>query len=284
MADPKHHLPHRLVIAADPGILERLDPAEGVLIHDDADVVIATHQRMGERLKQIHFKGPLSDAVRIQKHEKQIVKVFADSKNHLIQEAKHLREKPFLVCPSYPVQTREDISMVTSMGLAVDLVHILDHLPPAAARDILEYYLHTEALSVPIEPFHAVLLSKMTNANLSLWHLNLVYPGQFLYADHRGLAEDPDELRRGEYMFVFTPPGDHPKATGRDSSLQDFFDSLPRRHPQCLACRHYHICAGWGVYKKESCGLWIDLLDALQSASRELRALESFDRDNPSGS
>ena len=250
-----------------------LQPAVCILKQDDIAVIQHLNAAHGKAIKQIHYSGAIDRAADIRPGKNQVVKVMMSRKDHLAVAGKILQNKGFYICPQFPVSSLEDISAITSAGLAVDLIYILDTVTPALAEVILDHYLHASSLEVPVQPFHAILQAKMNNSHISLWHLNKIYPGLFYHVDRLGMSEEPQELAAGNYHYVFSDPDGEPQPTGRLSAAQQFLNSIPDRHPSCLACAHFHICTSWAVYKKNSCPMWTAILNTIQTASRDLQRM-----------
>jgi hypothetical protein len=139
---------------------------------------------------------------------------------------------------------------------------------------ILDFYLHEPALTIPIEPFHSILMSKLKRQPLHLWNLYLIFPGLFLHADHTGIAEEPDMLRNKEYIYLIDGENREFKRnkdkTKKKSSLKRYFESIPKKHPDCMSCAHFHLCFSWAKYKKDSCGKWMMILDRIQANAKEI--------------
>ena len=251
-----------------------------VFINDNIQLINAMNEKYGEKIVQINFTGEINKSLEIKNVDKQLVKIFPQNKKAIIKISKSLKEKKFLIYPDYPISKLEDISMISSMGLTVDLIPIIETIDFDTSLEILDYYLHNRNLKVPIEPFHSILISKLLKKTKTIWNMNLTNPDLFYYSDGEGLSEDTKNLKNRIYLYLVQH---RPKAflkQGNRSSLESFFKSLPETHPKCLACPHFHMCIAWALYQKDTCAKWKKILSILQEASREIQVLEKFEKDH----
>lgn len=283
MSDRKNDFSRKFVVSDQDKLLDFPDIQQFILLESQIDEVIRVNRAFGHKINQINFTGSLEDGLKINKRENQIVKIFPDSEREIIRHAKNLKEKNFFFCPEYPIKKVEHVSLISSMGFVADLVHIIDGLDTSLSMEILDFYLHSQSLSIPIEPFHTILLSKIRQSKTTLWNMNLMNPNLFFYSDGTGLSESPEALTRKEYQFTIDYQNQIFIPTSRKSRLEKFYRALPREHPECLACPHFHLCFSWAVYNKNSCEKWTKILTLLQDASREIQALEKFDREHGIG-
>lgn len=212
----------------------------------DADAFI---EHYNDSLRQVHLDAGNGSALPRFTGRKPVRKFFAQSKEEVIRRSSELKQGHWLVCPRFPIETPRDVSFITAMGIAVDLLYLVDELPEALVVDILKFYLHHPSLSVPVEPFHSILMAILEKKPLNLWSLHLLFPGVFSYVDENGIASSPDLL----------------------SKIDGYLKSLPRKEPACMSCAHFHTCFGWARYQKDTCGKWKTLLDILQRNAREIK-------------
>jgi hypothetical protein len=205
-----------------------------------------------DKVKQVHFHGKIADLKYLRNDFLGVIKVFAQTKHEVIKQSKMLKEKKCFVCPEFPIEKLEDISFITSMGIAVDLLYTIDHMNKEVVLKIVDHYLYFPSLNIPIEPFHSILMSILKEKKLQIWNLHLMFPGLFFHVDNTGVKEDPNEA-------------------GRENSLKEYFESIPKDYPGCMSCAHFHVCFSWGKYKKDSCFLWKEILDRLQSSAKEIQ-------------
>lgn len=176
---------------------------------------------------------------------KQVSRYFAPTKEEVITRSQELKEGGWLVCPEFPLEKPEDITFITSMGIAVDLLYRIDQMDEALLIKLVEFYLHHPSLTVPVEPFHSILMAKMQRRPLLIWHLHSRFPGSFFQVEGNDQPVEDEELKR-------------------------YFQELPAAFPNCMSCRHLNICFAWAKYGKDSCQKWKALLDVLQKNAREL--------------
>lgn len=191
--------------------------------------------KYGDKIKQVHLHGKIAELEYLHKDFHGVIKVFSGNKEDVIRHAKTLQERRCYICPEFPVEKLTDISAVTSMGIAVDLLYRVDHMEQDTVLQILDHYLHHTTLETPVEPFHFILMSKLKQRKVTLWHLHLFSSGRF----------------------------------------KKYFESIPRKHPGCMSCRHFHFCFSWARYKKDTCELWQAILDLIQENAAEIRKLLS---------
>jgi hypothetical protein len=209
-------------------------PVENALVHkmtlSDKDVKAMDRlvSMYDDKIRQVHIHGNIGDLARLSTDYRGLIKVFAASKKEIIRHSKMLKERRCLICPEFPVEKVEDISFIAAMGIAVDLLYRIDQMDMDTVLRILNYYLHHRPLNIPIEPFHSILMSRLRKEKLSLWNLHLKFPGM----------------------------------------LKEYFESIPRNHPGCMSCAHFHFCFSWARYKKDTCDIWKEVLDRLQANAR----------------
>ncbi len=187
--------------------------------------------KYGDKIKQVHLHGKIAELEYLNKDYSGMIKIFAGNKEDVIRHSRMLQERMCYICPEFPVEKLVDVSFITSMGIAVDLLYRIDHMEGAAVLQILNHYLHHTPLEIPVEPFHYILMSKLKEREVTLWHLHLLSSGR----------------------------------------LKKYFESIPRKHPGCMSCSHFHFCFSWAKYKKETCELWQAILDIIQKNAAEIK-------------
>jgi hypothetical protein len=257
----------------------------GVILIDnqakDIDRLISAYtdgSQNKDKVRQVHVHGKIEDSLHIRENFRGVVKVFTEAKREIIRNSKALNERKWYICPVYPVEKREDISFITSMGIAVDLLYQIEQMKEEVILNILDYYLHHPSLSIPIEPFHAILMSKLKRRPLHLWNLYLIFPGLFFHVDDTGIAEEPDKLKKRDYLFFIDGETHEFKKNaeknGSESRLKGYFETIPKNHPGCMSCAHFHCCFSWAKYKKDSCRQWKMILDRIQANAREIERIK----------
>jgi len=261
-----------------------------ILVNQNAKALGQLINQYRDKVKQVHYHGKLSDSLDFRTNFKKVVKVFAAEKEEIIRHAKVLREQTCYICPQYPVEKIEDISLIISMGIAVDLLYQIDHMEKAVILQILDLYLHHPSLDIPVEPFHSILMSKLKNTKLHLWDLHLMFPGRYFYVDDTGITggvtpptcygvyqkgKVTGDNNKKDYLFLIDWKNHEFKEVNgkihNKNSLKKYFEAIPKKHPQCVSCEHFHFCFSWGKYKKDTCSLWKEILDKLQGSAREIK-------------
>lgn len=187
--------------------------------------------KYGDKVKQIHVHGKIENLKYFNNHFHGVVKVFARNKEEVIKNSKLLLEKKCYICPEFPVENLVDISFITSMKIAVDLLYRIDHMGKDTVLNILNHYLHHASLAAPVEPFHSILMSRLKERKISIWSLHQLSPGQ----------------------------------------LNGYFESIPQEHPVCMSCIHFPFCFAWAKYEKDTCNLWQSILDCLQRNAKQIK-------------
>ena len=256
---------------------------DGVIIDAGAEDYFTLLDKYGDKVRQLHLNGSGAgrggDAfpglpANAKKGLPRVLKYFAQSKEEVIRYSQPLKEKNWLVCPLFPIEKREDVSFITSMGIAVDLLYRIDQMDQSLVLDILHYYLHYPSLEMPIEPFHSILTARLKRKTLLLWHLHLMFPGLFLHVDDTGVSATPAQLTAKEYLYLVDwenhsikkneAPGTNKK------NLKSYFETMPQVQPECMPCAHFHQCFGWAKYGKDTCAKWKAVLDTIQRNVKEL--------------
>lgn len=248
-----------------------------ILVNQNAKALEQSINKYRNKVRQVHYHGKLRDSLNFRTGFKKVVKIFAPTKEEIIRHAKMLREQKCYICPQYPVEKIEDISLITSMGIAVDLLYKIDYMEKAVILKILDLYLHHPSLDIPVEPFHSILISKLKKTKLHLWNLHLMFPGGFFYVDDTGMTEEPEKLFNKDYLFLIDwKSHEFKRVNGKShnkNSLRKYFEAIPKKHPECISCEHFHFCFSWGKYKKDTCFLWKAILDKIQSNAKELKEM-----------
>lgn len=236
-----------------------------VLAGSDVKELILSIREYGDRVKQVHFFGELEGVFELREHFQGVVKVFTASKEAIIRHSVALKGNRFFVCPVFPVEKREDITFITSMGIGVDLLYRVEGMDVKVIREILGYYLFHSSLVIPVEPFHSILMAKVRDRKISLWGLYSMFPE--LVFEVVGVGEVGNDFYR---MLMEWKNCDFRKV-GRVNGLKEYFELIPREHPGCMACDQFYFCFSWARYKRDSCELWKGILDQLQVNAREIR-------------
>jgi hypothetical protein len=247
----------------------------GVIIAPGAEGdVQALISSYGDKVRQVHVQGNNSTPLPVLKLNGVVKKYFTATKEEIIRHSKELKEQRWLVCPGFPVEKREDVSFITSMGVGVDLLYCIDQMKENVIMEILDFYLHYPFLEVPVEPFHSILMAKLKRKPLHLWNLHLLFPGLFLHADETGAADTPEQMQTKDYRFLIDWKTHTIKKNKNrlrnNNGLEIYIQSLPKTQPACMSCAHFHVCFGWGKYRQDTCQTWKTVLDTLQRSAKEI--------------
>lgn len=108
----------------------------------------------------------------------------------------------------------------------------VDTMGADEATQCLELMLHDPDMATPVEPFGSLLQALVEKQPMALWDLT--------FLERSGEAE--------------------------------VFRTLPKAHPECLACACFPICAGYAT-QMGSCATWQALIPRLAAAARALGRL-----------
>lgn len=140
---------------------------------------------------------------------------------------------------------------------------VLDEL-----RVALDFYLHHQSVSQPVEYFHSTLLAFQRNASLSLWDAQEEDPSFVRHITDEGR----ETVARG--ISGVTVAGD----------LSSFVPELKKRLPdaggECAGCEFLGNCGGYFKWPRADyeCGGVKEIFQTLREAAVELRqSLEVFD-------
>ena len=149
-----------------------------------------------------------------------------------------LRVRVRLACRKFPSveEACAALLLVSKAGLPC-LVEDVDALTPAEARRVVDLFLHDPGVSRPIDPLATILVALIQKKRVSLWDL---------------------------------------LGPGADPQSEEFLLALPREHPECLECRYFPLCEGYGAWAR-TCETWREVLAGLAAAARRLSRL----RENP---
>lgn len=236
-----------------------------ILVGRDTEDMLPLISEYGDRVKQVHFHGELKEAFVFREFFQGTVKVFTDSKEEIIRHSVELKEKKFFICPGFAIGKREDISFIASMGIAVDLLYRVEDTAPGVLREILRYYLFHPSLVIPVEPFHSILMAKVRDRKINLWGLYSMIPDLVFRVVGEG------KLGNDFYRISI-------EWKKCDNGLKEYFETIPKRHPVCMACDQFYFCFSWAKYKRDSCELWKGILEHLQVNAREIRNIIKKDK------
>jgi hypothetical protein len=244
-----------------------------ILIGKDRNHLCRLIGQYRNKIKEIHFHGPLEDSFALMKEKNPdtVIKLFTSSKEEIIKNTEALREKSFFICPEYLVNTLEDISFITSMGISVDLMYRIESVRKGIILEILHYLLHHSTRNIPINPFHDILKAKIKDDKLNLWGLYSMPQDTYFFLDEPGLIEGIEKLDNRFYLTLVDWKSRQAKNGFRPNGLQKYFESIPREHPACMACEQFHSCFAWGKYKSDICDLWKTILDRIQTHAGRIK-------------
>ncbi len=139
--------------------------------------------------------------------------------------------------------------------------------PEHVLENLLDYFLHSPALEVPIEPFYSLAAAIGQQRKVTFWQLFDEALGRdyFIDSEHR-VSLAPRWARRG----LFFGTVNEPSSGFRNSPLWSDLDGLKHRlfasQATCAFCEHYLYCRGFWTTAEQAeptCAMWRRLMDRL---------------------
>ena len=187
----------------------------------------------------------------------------------LYRYAKLLDKHPVRACVPVTPGFGKTVKLAAALQFAVKLEvgqpgpEVLEEL-----REVLDFYLHHQSASQPVEYFHSTLLAFHRYAVLSLWDAQEEDPAFVRYVTDEGR----ETVARGS------------GGTMAAGDLPSFVPELKRRllvaRGECAGCEFFGNCGGYFKWPRAdyACGGVKEVFQTLRQAAGELRqSLESFD-------
>ena len=143
-------------------------------------------------------------------------------------------------------------------------------------EELLDYFLHSQTLQTPIEPFYSLASARAGRDEAGTWQIFHEVLGRDYFIDaQRRVSLSARWVQRGEF---FGTPGDAPDVF-RSSALWTELDGLAERvfteQAPCAFCPHYPYCAGFWTTTTQpdtSCETWHQAMDCVAAAHEESAA------------
>ncbi len=160
----------------------------------------------------------------------------------------------------------------TDAGVPVRLDFSMDY-DEHVLTGLLDHFLHSPDLQVPIEPFYALAGAVGRHRKLTLWQVFDSSPGRCFFVDaERRISLSPWWARQAVF---FGTPADSMETMCRSagwaqleaSAEQVFISQTP-----CAFCEHYPYCGGIWRASQDSgtaCSIWQRLMDRMAEAYRQ---------------
>jgi len=177
------------------------------------------------------------------------------------------------ICENYVNNVKE----LALREIVIDVLPAMRELNEGQVIDIIKFYLHHEALSVPIEPFHHLLFNMQRRRPISLWDLYRINPERTVYVDGQGRVSYSREFSDikefiGKLDGVSITFEKHPT----QSRHREFLSSIATLGSDCAQCPVFFVCRGCGRFLTADCGVWkltlSFLLDSVQQMDAAWRA------------
>jgi hypothetical protein len=149
---------------------------------------------------------------------------------------------------------------------------------PGFLLDLLDHYLFTPELTVPIEPLHSLLVSRLqsTEAKRSLWNMWFGQPLYHFYVSSAGavsLSAQWTAQQAYRYGSLAQGPQCWMGSAGYEHARTWFADfPAGATAARCAGCDHNKLCGGvlLALEPETSCEAWIEVFERMQIAGRFL--------------
>lgn len=165
--------------------------------------------------------------------------------------------------------------MAASLDVPVRLAFSEDW-PEDMLGSVLEYFLTSPTLNVPIEPFYSLAGSIGRQREVTLWQLFDEVLGRNYFVDSRGrVSLSARWADRGAFFGDAGDGGNGFAGSELWTDLNGLKQRLFTSQAPCAFCEHYPWCAGfWTTTRQadEACAMWRRLMDRLLAAYRQQKA------------
>ena len=174
--------------------------------------------------------------------------------------------------------TPETIGDTTTAIMAASLnvpVHLAfsEEWPAEILNELLDYFLRSLALQVPIEPFYFLATALGQQHQGNLWEYYQEVLGRNFFIDQRKRITLSSRWADREMFFgSLDQKGKDLNESRLWADLQGLDKQLFISQSPCAFCEHYKYCAGfWRTtgQAEATCGIWRGLMDRLANASKE---------------
>ncbi len=168
----------------------------------------------------------------------------------------------------------EGVKIVTSAQVPV--VISLDALSDdSELMSVLDYYLHSTHLQVPVEFFHSMFTARVRGMTSSLTELYPESPDQFLYIDESGqVTASARFARAGEFFGSITRGVRIDDQSSLYNMLLNPKKSLFLSGSSCVACEAFDVCTGYlrMVDTTFDCAKLLQVFDVIKAKAKEIVA------------
>jgi uncharacterized protein len=169
------------------------------------------------------------------------------------------------------------LKMAADQGVPVRL-QCAEDWPAPVLLDLLDYFLHSPKLEVPVEPFFSLAAAIGRQRRTTLWQSFDSVPGRSYFVDQqRRVSLSRPWAERGRF---FGSVDDDPASLRRSplwTDLQALRQQIFITQSPCAFCEHYLYCAGFWRAAFESdvpCNTWRQVMDRMTASyTLSVRAL-----------
>lgn len=165
--------------------------------------------------------------------------------------------------------------MAASLRVPVRLAYSA-HWSEEVLSELLDYFLHSPTLDVPIEPFFSLAGAIGQQNKVTLWELFDEVVGQHYFVDTQRQVSLSRRWADRDMWFGDATESTHGFET---SELWNTLEELRQRvfsmQTPCAFCEHYPYCEAFWMtaeHADESCRVWRGLMDRMVAAFRDQTA------------
>ncbi|HMG37472.1 MAG TPA: hypothetical protein VKM94_26445 [Blastocatellia bacterium] len=180
----------------------------------------------------------------------------------LYRYARLLDRHPLRVCIPVVNGFSKAVKVAASLKLLIKLE--IGQPDPSLMEEVLRvlnFYIHSRAVALPIEYFHSTFLAKYHSEQSSLWDVQEENPATLRYVTEDGRETIARRLGNGR------TPGD------LTSFVPDLQNALFVDRAECYECPHFQNCGGYFKWPSRNyrCDGVKSLFKAIDEAAREMR-------------
>lgn len=266
-------------------------PAE-ILLDEDCSVVVRVNhghnvnrlrERYGHRLINFETRAELlQNQDFLQKLVGAKVKVFIRNQDlfdaHMVREKFPASDVIFCVTPN-PNLVKQ-LNYLTSLGFRVHVDAAAQTVAEDQLKKALDFYLHNPLLSVPIEPFHTLLLTicRRLSYKHNLWHIVMENAETDFYVDDSGAVTLSKRWSaRGRSYGYISQPWDEIVNSELHRELLSFQSEMFRSQKPCIFCSHFGLCGGFlrALDEQWPCDVWQQVFQTMHDEAHRAKQIQN---------
>jgi len=206
----------------------------------------------------------------------------------LLYGIKNEKSKPRYILDAASSDICDTTLMLASLGSQVTLQFgRTEKIDYEEMSRVLDYYLHTPSLKVPIDPIHGLVTSSMKNNPMDIWTASMENHLRNLYVDNLGRVTLSKRFGDAGLFYGNIEGG---MAAWRESELFESLENLVMKHrvaaSDCSTCTGFSICKGFFRYQlvegeQRDCNRALEFLSDIEDATKLAGAiLEGSDENS----